>query len=95
MNRIDEMGRVLLPKKTRGLLDWEKGDKIELSPNVNEKSLSVKLASDNSENQYEIDDLSRIKIPSTILEMLGWGYANALEHTVIESDSSISMMKVA
>lgn len=94
MNKIDDLGMVLIPKKIRDPLGWEKGDIIELTPNVKEKSLSVRLASSNSKNKYVIDELSRIKIPKKILDRLGWGYANTLEHTVIESNNSICMMKV-
>jgi bifunctional DNA-binding transcriptional regulator/antitoxin component of YhaV-PrlF toxin-antitoxin module len=95
MNHIDDIGRVLIPKQLRNPLGWEIGNEMELIPDVNKKSLSVKLANVNSKNRYVIDDLSRIQIPKTILDLLGWKYKNALTQIIMKNDKSITMMIAA
>ena len=95
MNKIDEIGRVLIPKKVREPLGWEKGNALEILTNAGEKSLTVTLANNNSENKYALDDLSRIQIPSEILKLLGWECRSTVKHIVNEADNSITMIIAA
>jgi len=94
MNRIDDLGMVTIPKKIRNSLGWVRGDKMELVPNVDEKSLLVKLANLNSENHYVICEKGNVKIPKKILDLLGWECEDTLEYIVDVVNKSITMMKV-
>ena len=92
MNRIDEIGRVLISKKVREPLGWEKGNALEIVPNAEKKSLTVTLAGDNSESKYALDDLNRIQIPTAVLKLLGWECRSTVKHIVNEADNSITMI---
>ncbi|MCL2577786.1 MAG: hypothetical protein FWE27_07030 [Defluviitaleaceae bacterium] len=90
---IDDQERVIIPEKLRRIVEWVKGDRIELIPIVDENILVAKLANNNPK-AHEIDNLSRVKIPKEIRDILGWECMIKLELIVDENDKSI-IMKIA
>ena len=43
INKIDDLGRVLIPKEIREIIGWRIGDSLQLIPNPKEKTLTLKI----------------------------------------------------
>ena len=69
MNVLDELGRILLPKKLRGQVGWEIADNLTATIDIAGRTLILRKQQG---GELSIDDLGRTILPKALVVDLGW-----------------------
>ena len=88
LNVLDELGRILLPKKLRGQIGWEIGDNLTATANAAEKTLTLQKQQD---GELSIDDLGRTIIPKSVITDFDWCAGDKFSLTLDTSAGTITI----
>jgi len=85
---LDDMGRIVLPRKLTSQLGWQPGTRLTAIVNLRNKTIELFSKADGG---LQMDEFGILALPQGFRKAFGWGYRDKLGVTVNTEEGTISL----